>query len=110
MTRRRGKTWQSLQACYIPAPSVPPEDFTEPDWEILNLLREVRRRARSASSLAARREEPRWVSALPAPEAKIARTVLEATREMALRAADPLGELTEHAEVKPRMASRRRSR
>lgn len=91
---------------------MPPEDFTDPDWEILNLLREVRRRARSASasSLAAKREEPRWVSALPAAEAKIARTVLEATREMALRAADPLGELTAHAEARPKKASRRRAR
>ena len=87
-----------------------PEDITDPDWEILNLLREVRRRARSASYLSARREEPRWVSALPAAEAKIARTVLEATREMAQRAVDPLGELTAHAEVKPRKASRRRAR
>jgi len=91
---------------------VPPEDFTDPDWEILNLLREVRRRARSASasSLASRREEPRWVSALPAAEAKIARTVIEATREMALRAADPLGELTAPAEARPKRASRRRAR
>jgi hypothetical protein len=92
---------------------VAPEDTTEPDWEILNLLREVRRRARSASAssyLSGRREEPRWVSALPEPEAKIARTVLEATREMVLRAADPLGELTAGAEVKPRRASRRRAR
>lgn len=91
---------------------MPPEDLTDPDWEILNLLREVRRRARSASAsaLAARREEPRWVSALPAPEAKIARTVLEATREMALRAADPLGELTAPAEARPRRTSRRRAR
>ena len=89
------------------------EDPTEPDWEILNLLREVRRRARSAgagSSLAGLREEPRWVSALPAAEAKIARTMLEATREMALRTADPLGEITAHAEVRPRRASRRRRR
>lgn len=86
------------------------EDPTEPDWEILNLLREVRRRAKSASAssyLAGLREEPRWVSALPAAEAKIARTVLEATREMALRSADPLGE---HAEIKPRKPARRRSR
>jgi hypothetical protein len=90
-----------------------PEDITEPEWEILNLLREVRRRAKSASVssyLAGLREEPRWVSALPAAEAKIARTMLEATREMAMRAADPLGELTEHAEARPRKASRRRSR
>jgi hypothetical protein len=87
------------------------EDPTEPDWEILSLLREVRRRARTASaSSLARREEPRWVSALPAPEAKIARTVLEATREMARRAADPLGELTAQAEVRPKKASRRRAR
>lgn len=89
------------------------EDTTEPDWEILNLLREVRRRARSASassSLAGLREEPRWVSALPAAEAKIARTVLEATREMARRVADPLGESTAKAEVRPRKASRRRAR
>ena len=85
------------------------EDLTDPDWEILNLLREVRRRARSAGA-SSLREEPRWVSALPAPEAKIARTVIEVTREMALRAADPLGELTAHAEVKPRKASRRRAR
>jgi hypothetical protein len=88
---------------------VAPQDLTDSDWEILNLLREVRRRARSASA-SSLREEPRWVSALPAAEAKIARTVLEATREMALRAADPLGELTAHAEVKPRRASRRRAR
>jgi len=92
-----------------------PEDPTESEWEILNLLREVRRRARSASAgayLARLKEEPRWVSALPAAEARIARTVLEATREMAMRSADPLGEITAHADVsvKPRKASRRRSR
>ena len=98
---------------HAPLP-VATEDPTEPDWEILNLLREVRRRAKSAgasSYLAGLREEPRWVSALPAAEAKIARTVLEATREMAKRAADPLGEITEHAEARPRRkGSRRRSR
>ena len=90
------------------------EELADPEWEILNLLREVRRRARSSSAsayLARMREEPRWVSALPAAEAKIARTMLEATREMAMRAADPLGELTQHAEARPRKASgRRRSR
>jgi hypothetical protein len=63
------------------------EDQTEPDWEILNLLREVRRRAKSASArsyLARLSEEPRWVAALPPAEARFARTMLEATREMAL--------------------------
>jgi hypothetical protein len=66
---------------------LPIEDQTEPDWEILNLLREVRRRARSASArsyLARLSEEPRWVAALPPAEARFARTMLEATREMAL--------------------------
>jgi hypothetical protein len=87
------------------------EDPTDPEWEILSLLREVRRRARSASArayLARLREEPRWVAALPAAEARIARTMLEATREMALRAADPLGEMTAHAQARPRKASGRR--
>lgn len=88
------------------------EDATDPEWEILDLLREVRRRAKSASArqyLARLNGEPRWVSALPAAEAKIARTVLEATREMALRSAepDPLGELTARAEARPRKTRRR---
>ncbi len=62
-----------------------------PDWEILKLLREVRRRVRAGNPqrfldhLAA---EPNWVAALPAAEAKVARTMLEATRELARRAMD----------------------
>jgi hypothetical protein len=64
-----------------------------PDWEILNLLREVRRRIRAGN--AARMveqlaEEPRWVTALPEAEAKVARTMLAATRELAAKAQRPV--------------------
>jgi hypothetical protein len=90
------------------------EEPVDPEWEILNLLREVRRRARASSGayLARLQVEPRWVSALPEAEARIARTMLEATREMALRAVDPdpFGELTANAEARPRKPARRRSR
>jgi hypothetical protein len=93
------------------------ESPTEPDWEILNLLREVRKRARASGGqtfLARLHEEPRWLSALPATEARLARTMLEATREMARRAADPLGTpapaVPEHAPARPRRSGRRRAR
>lgn len=68
---------------------MPIQDQTEPDWEILNLLREVRRRVRSSGAqgyLARLNEEPRWLSALPPAEARFARTMLEATREVAISA------------------------
>lgn len=62
-----------------------------PDWEILKLLREVRRRVRAGNPqrfLEHLEAEPKWVAALPAPEAKVARTMLAATRELAQRAVD----------------------
>lgn len=97
-----------------------PDNSSEPDWELLNLLREVRRRARSANAgryLAQLSEEPRWVAALPKAEARIARTMLEATRELALRSAEAMSS-TEAlnldlgapvaAAIKPRRTRKRR--
>jgi hypothetical protein len=62
-------------------------DIDGPDWELLSLLREVRRRVRSGklARLAARAEEPRWLAALPPEEARLARSVLDATRALADR-------------------------
>lgn len=62
-----------------------------PDWEILKLLREVRRRVRAGDPqrfLSRLEQEPRWVAALPPEEAKVARTMLDATRELARRAVE----------------------
>lgn len=62
-----------------------------PDWELLSLLNEVRRRVRSGklARLAASSEEPRWLAALPPAEARLARSVLEATRALALAGREP---------------------
>lgn len=62
-----------------------------PDWEILKLLREVRRRVRAGNPqrfLDHLEAEPKWVAALPEAEAKVARSMLAATREFARRAVD----------------------
>lgn len=67
------------------------ERHDSPDWEILKLLREVRRRVRAGNPqrfLDHLEAEPTWVAALPEAEAKVARTMLEATRELARRARD----------------------
>jgi hypothetical protein len=64
-------------------------------------MRELRRRARLASAkqyLVKPNEEPRWLAALPPVEARLARTMLEATREMAMRLAEaPMNGDVEHA-------------
>lgn len=55
------------------------------DWEVYNLVAEVRRRVRAANAtkLAAHLEqEPAWVAALPKAEAQFARSLLKATRQM----------------------------
>lgn len=66
-------------------------DADAPDWELLSLLNEVRRRVRSGklARLAASAEEPRWLAALPPAEARLARSVLEATRALAGREPAP---------------------
>jgi len=68
---------------------VEPHAIDTPDWEILRLLREVRSRIRAGDPrrfLERLEPEPRWVAALPEAEAKVARTVLDATRELARHA------------------------
>lgn len=67
------------------------ERSDSPDWEILKLLREVRRRVRAGNPqrfLDHLEAEPKWVAALPEAEAKVARSMLAATREFARRAVD----------------------
>lgn len=78
-----------------------------PDWELLSLLNEVRRRVRSGkfARLAASTAEPRWLAALPPAEARLARSVLEATRALAGRESTP-----KEAEAAPaRKRTRRRA-
>ena len=54
------------------------------EWELFSLLTEVRRRVRLLKALP---QEPRWVGALPAEDAELARHVLSATRAWAARSA-----------------------
>jgi hypothetical protein len=61
------------------------DNWNDPDWELLKLIREVRRRTKAENSerfIARLQREPLWVGALPSSEAKFARAVLAATREL----------------------------
>lgn len=77
------------------------------DWEIFDLLREVRRRVRARqvlSALKALTVEPQWIAALPKSEANATRTLLKATRRLAL-----VAESQRKSEVTARRSKRSRA-
>ena len=75
-----------------------------PDWEILKLVREVRRRVNAGDPrrfLERLGAEPRWIAALPGPEAKVAWTILEATRALARQAIEARAAAPSFVDVAP---------
>lgn len=73
-----------------------------PDWEILKLIREVRRRVNAGDPtrfLARLEAAPRWIAALPEPEAKVAGKMIELARELARRAVEARAAAPSFADV-----------